>query len=425
MVMQNLMNFDPEIAQIITQETERQEYNLEFIASENFVSEAVLEAQGSVLTNKYAEGYPQKRYYGGCEYVDMAEQLAIDRAKELFGAEHANVQPHSGSQANMAVYMAVCRPGDTVLGMNLAHGGHLTHGSPVNFSGQLYNIVSYGLNVETATIDYEEVERLTKEHQPRMIVVGASAYPREIDFSAFRKIADGVGAVIMVDMAHIAGLVAAGVHSDPIPHADFVTTTTHKTLRGPRGGMILSTEEWAKKINSSIFPGMQGGPLMHVIAAKAVAFKEALLPEFKAYATQIVKNAQALAGGLTAKGYKLVSGGTDNHLLLIDFTGTEITGKVAEKALEDAGITVNKNAVPFDTRSPFVTSGIRIGTPATTTRGLKEAEMLQAAVWIDRVLQNLDNAAELRTIRAEVKELCQKFPLHKHRLVSVENPAYE
>lgn len=416
MVMQKLTTFDPEIAQIITRETQRQEYNLEFIASENFVSEAVLEAQGSVLTNKYAEGYPQKRYYGGCEFVDAAEQLAIDRAKQLFGAEHANVQPHSGSQANMAVYMTVCQPGDTVLGMNLAHGGHLTHGSPVNFSGKLYNIVPYGLNAETGTIDYEEVERLAKEHQPKLIVVGASAYPREIDFPAFRKIADAVGAVIMVDMAHIAGLVAAGVHSNPVPYAEFVTTTTHKTLRGPRGGMILCTEEWAKKINSSIFPGIQGGPLMHVIAAKAVAFKEALLPEFKEYAIQVVKNAQALAGGLTAKGYKLVSGGTDNHLMLVDFTGSEITGKVAEKALEDAGITVNKNAVPFDARSPFITSGIRIGTPATTTRGLKEAEMLQVADWIDRVLQNIDNAAELLKIRAEVKELCQRFPLYLHRL---------
>jgi len=416
MVMQSLTAFDPEIYQIIKKETERQEYNLEFIASENFVSEAVLEAQGSVLTNKYAEGYPTKRYYGGCEFVDVAEQLAIDRAKELFGAEHVNVQPHSGSQANMAVYMTVCQPGDTVLGMNLAHGGHLTHGSSVNFSGKLYNIVPYGLNAETGTIDYEEVERLAKEHQPKLIVVGASAYPREIDFVAFRKIADAVGAVIMVDMAHIAGLVAAGVHSNPVPYAEFVTTTTHKTLRGPRGGMILCTEEWGKKINSSIFPGIQGGPLMHVIAAKAVAFKEALLPEFKEYADQVVKNAQALAAGLVAKGYKLVSGGTDNHLMLVDFTGTEITGKVAEKTLEDAGITVNKNAVPFDTRSPFVTSGIRIGTPATTTRGLKEAEMLQVVDWIDRALQNIDNEAELLKIRAEVKVLCQRFPLYAHRL---------
>ena len=415
-MVENLKTFDPEISQIITQETERQEYNLEFIASENFVSEAVLEAQGSVLTNKYAEGYPGKRYYGGCEFVDLAEQLAIDRAKQIFGAEHANVQPHSGSQANMAVYMAVCKPGDTVLGMNLAHGGHLTHGSPVNFSGKLYNIIPYGLDAATGTIDYDEVERLAKEHQPKLIVVGASAYPREIDFVAFRKIADAVGAVVMVDMAHIAGLVAAGVHSNPVPYAEFVTTTTHKTLRGPRGGMILCTEEWAKKLNSNIFPGIQGGPLMHVIAAKAVAFKEVLQPEFKVYAQQVVKNAQALAGGLVEKGYKLVSGGTDNHLMLVDFTGTEITGKVAEKALEDAGITVNKNAVPFDTRSPFVTSGIRIGTPATTTRGLKEAEMLQVAEWIDRALKNIENSAELAKIKAEVKVLCQRFPLYAHRL---------
>ncbi len=415
-MVENLATFDPEIFQIITQETERQEYNLEFIASENFVSEAVLEAQGSVLTNKYAEGYPRKRYYGGCEFVDLAEQLAIDRAKEIFGAEHANVQPHSGSQANMAVYMAVCQPGDTVLGMNLSHGGHLTHGSPVNFSGKLYNIVPYGLDADTGIIDYDEVERLAKQHQPKLIVVGASAYPREIDFVAFRRIADTVGAVVMVDMAHIAGLVAAGVHSNPVPYAEFVTTTTHKTLRGPRGGMILCTEEWAKKINSNIFPGIQGGPLMHAIAAKAVAFKEVLQPDFKVYAQQVVKNAQALAGGLVEKGYKLVSGGTDNHLMLVDFSGTEITGKVAERALEDAGITVNKNAVPFDTRSPFVTSGIRIGTPATTTRGLKEAEMLQVAEWIDRALQNIENAAALAKIRAEVKNLCLRFPLYAHRL---------
>lgn len=412
----NLTAFDPEIAAIMVEETERQEYNLEFIASENFVSEAVLEAQGSVLTNKYAEGYPGKRYYGGCEVVDKAEQLAIDRAKELFGAEHANVQPHSGSQANMAVYMAVCKPGDTVLGMNLAHGGHLTHGSPVNFSGKLYNIVAYGVKEETGTIDYEEVERLAKEHKPKLIVVGASAYTREIDFPAFRRIADEVGAVVMVDMAHIAGLVAAGVHPSPVPYAEFVTTTTHKTLRGPRGGMILCTEEWSKKLNSNIFPGIQGGPLMHVIAAKAVAFKEALSPEFKEYAQQVVKNAQTLASELVAKGYNLVSGGTDNHLMLMDFTGTEMTGKVAEAVLEEAGITVNKNAVPFDTRSPFVTSGIRIGTPATTTRGLKEPEMVKVAGWIDRAFKNIDNKEELAKIRAEIKELCKEFPLYAHRL---------
>ena len=412
----NLSTFDPDIARILTQETERQEYSLEFIASENFVSEAVLEAQGSVLTNKYAEGYPAKRYYGGCEFVDQAENLAIERAKELFGADHVNVQPHSGSQANMAVYMAVCRPGDTVLGMNLAHGGHLTHGSPVNFSGKLYHIVPYGLAAASGRIDYAEVERLAEEHRPKLIVVGASAYPREIDFPAFRAIADQVGAKVMVDMAHIAGLVAAGVHSDPIPHAEFVTTTTHKTLRGPRGGMILSTEEWAKKINSNIFPGIQGGPLMHVIAAKAVAFKEALEPQFKDYSRQVVKNAQALAEGLVSKGYKLVSNGTDNHLLLLDFSGTEMTGKEAEQTLEAAGITVNKNAVPFDTRSPFVTSGIRIGTPATTTRGLQEREMAQVADWIDRALNQVGNAEQLALIRSEVKELCLRFPLYPRRL---------
>lgn len=417
MIRNKLAEFDPEIARTLLEETERQEYNLEFIASENFVSDAVLEAQGSVLTNKYAEGYPGKRYYGGCEVVDVAEQLAIDRAKELFGAEHVNVQAHSGSQANMAVYMAVCQPGDTVLGMNLAHGGHLTHGSPVNFSGKLYNIVPYGLNAETGTINYEEVEQLAKEHQPKLIVVGASAYAREIDFPAFRRIADSVGAVVMVDMAHIAGLVAAGVHSDPVPYAEFVTTTTHKTLRGPRGGMILCTKEWGKKLNSNIFPGIQGGPLMHIIAAKAVAFKEALSPEFKEYARQVVKNAQALAAELVKKGYKLVSGGTDNHLMLLDFTGTELTGKVAEATLEKAGITVNKNAVPYDTRSPFVTSGIRIGTPATTTRGLKEPEMIKVAGWIDRALNNIDNETKLAVIRAEIKELCLQFPLYSHHLV--------
>jgi len=411
-----LATFDPEIAQAIRRETERQEYSLEFIASENFVSEHVLEAQGSVLTNKYAEGYPGKRYYGGCEFVDVAEQLAIDRARELFGAEHANVQPHSGSQANMAVYFSVCQPGDTVLGMNLAHGGHLTHGSPVNFSGKLFNIVPYGVKKETGTIDYEEVERLAHEHRPKLIVVGASAYPRTIDFTAFRMIADKVGALVMVDMAHIAGLVAAGVHPSPVPHAEFVTTTTHKTLRGPRGGMILCREEFAKKLNSNIFPGIQGGPLMHVIAAKAVAFKEALAPGFKDYASQVVTNAKTLAEGLSKRGFRLVSGGTDNHLMLLDFTGTEITGKVAEETLEKAGITVNKNAVPFDTRSPFVTSGIRIGTPATTTRGLKEAQMETIAGWIARALDNIDNEKVLTDIRAEVKELCARFPLYAHRL---------
>ncbi|MEJ2199649.1 MAG: serine hydroxymethyltransferase [Desulfuromonadaceae bacterium] len=412
-----LAGFDAEIADVIRHETERQEYNLEFIASENFVSERVLEAQGSVLTNKYAEGYPAKRYYGGCECVDVAEQLAIDRAKALFGAEHANVQPHSGSQANMAVYFATCEPGDTVLGMNLAHGGHLTHGSPVNFSGKLFNIVPYGVKKETGRIDYDEVERLALQHKPKLIVVGASAYPRAIDFEAFRQVADKIGALVMVDMAHIAGLVAAGEHANPVPHAEFVTTTTHKTLRGPRGGMILCQEEYAKVLNSNIFPGIQGGPLMHVIAAKAVAFKEALSPDFKSYAAQVVKNAKALADGLLNRGFNLVSGGTDNHLMLVDLSGTEITGKVAEATLEAAGITVNKNAVPFDTRSPFVTSGFRIGTPATTTRGLQEGEMEQVAEWIDRALKNIGNEAALAAIRNEVKELCQQFPLYAHRLV--------
>ncbi len=411
-----LENFDSEISAAIRRETERQEYSLEFIASENFVSERVLEAQGSVLTNKYAEGYPGKRYYGGCEFVDEAERLAIDRARELFGAEHANVQPHSGSQANMAVYFATCQPGDTVLGMNLAHGGHLTHGSPVNFSGKLFNIVPYGVKKETGTIDYDEVERLAEEHRPKLIVVGASAYPRVIDFEAFRRVADKVGAPVMVDMAHIAGLVAAGVHPSPVPHAEFVTTTTHKTLRGPRGGMILCHEEFAKKLNSNIFPGIQGGPLMHVIAAKAVAFKEALQPDFKTYAQQVVKNARTLADELMSRGFNLVSGGTDNHLLLMDFTETELTGKVAEETLEQAGITVNKNAVPFDTRSPFVTSGIRIGTPAATTRGLKESEMKKVAEWIERALGNIGEEAALKGIRNEIREFCGSFPLYAHRL---------
>jgi glycine hydroxymethyltransferase len=413
---QHLAQFDPEIAASIRSETERQEYNLEFIASENFVSEAVMEAQGSVMTNKYAEGYPGKRYYGGCEMVDIAEELAIERAKQLFGAEHANVQPHSGSQANMAVYFAVCNPGDTVLGMNLAHGGHLTHGSPVNFSGKLFNIVSYGVRQDTGYIDYEEVERLALQHQPKLIVVGASAYPRTIDFPAFRRIADQIGAKIMVDMAHIAGLVAAGLHPSPVPHAEFVTTTTHKTLRGPRGGMILCQEEYAKTINANIFPGIQGGPLMHVIAAKAVAFKEALTPEFKVYSEQVIKNARVLAECLKQEGFNLVSGGTDNHLILVDFSGTETTGKMAEKALEKAGITVNKNSVPFETRSPFVTSGIRLGTPASTTRGLREAQMQQVAAWVGRALRAMEDEAALTAIREEVKALCLQFPLYAHRL---------
>lgn len=414
--MSILSQFDPEVSEAIRHEAERQEYNLELIASENFVSEAVLEAQGSIMTNKYAEGYPGKRYYGGCEHVDVVENLAIERAKELFGAEHVNVQPHAGSQANMAVYNAVCQPGDTILGMNLSHGGHLTHGSPVNFSGKLYKIVPYGVSQDTETIDYAEVERLALEHKPKMIVVGASAYPRIIDFPAFRMIADKIGAVVMVDMAHIAGLVAAGVHPSPVPFAEFVTTTTHKTLRGPRGGMILCREEFAKTLNSQIFPGIQGGPLMHAIAAKAVAFKEALQPEFKVYQQQVIKNAKALSDALMKRGFKLTSGGTDNHLMLINFSGTEITGKAAEEALDKAGITVNKNTVPFETRSPFVTSGIRVGTPACTSHGLKEAEMELVAGFIADVVANIGNDEKLLAIKSQVNVLMTKFPLYAHRL---------
>ncbi|CAG0967864.1 serine hydroxymethyltransferase [Geobacter sp.] len=414
--MSILATFDPAVAEAIRHETERQEYNLELIASENFVSEAVLEAQGSVLTNKYAEGYPGKRYYGGCHHVDVVENLAIDRAKELFGADHANVQPHSGSQANMAVYFSVLKPGDTILGMNLSHGGHLTHGSPVNFSGRFFNVVPYGVSQGTETIDFNEVERLALEHKPKLIIVGASAYPRVLDFAAFRAIADKVGALVMVDMAHIAGLVAAGLHPNPVPYAEFVTTTTHKTLRGPRGGMILCREEFAKTINSNIFPGIQGGPLMHVIAAKAVAFKEALAPEFKTYQQQIVKNAQTLADELVKRGFRLVSGGTDNHLMLVNLTGTELTGKVAEEALDKAGITVNKNTVPFETRSPFVTSGFRIGTPAATSHGLKETEMAEVAAFIAEALANVENEAKLAEVKGKVNALMSRFPLYANRL---------
>jgi glycine hydroxymethyltransferase len=414
--MSILESFDPEVAKAIRLETERQEYNLELIASENFVSEAVLEAQGSIMTNKYAEGYPGKRYYGGCSQVDVVENLAIERAKELFGADHVNVQPHSGSQANMAVYFAALQPGDTILGMNLSHGGHLTHGSPANFSGKLFNVVFYGVSQETETIDYDEVESLARKHQPKMIVVGASAYPRIIDFARFREIADIVGAVIMVDMAHIAGLVAAGLHPNPVPYAEFVTTTTHKTLRGPRGGMILCREKYAKTLNSNIFPGIQGGPLMHVIAAKAVALKEALAPEFKTYQEQIVRNAKALAEALIGNGLRLVSGGTDNHMMLVDLTSTGLTGKAAEEALDRAGITVNKNTIPNETRSPFVTSGIRIGTPAATTHGLKEPEMIRVAAFIADALKNSENPEQLVRIQGEVNSLMKKFPLYAHRL---------
>ncbi|MGH7816265.1 MAG: serine hydroxymethyltransferase [Candidatus Binatia bacterium] len=400
----------------IQKETARLERNLELIASENVVSEAVLEAQGSVMTNKYAEGYPGKRYYGGCEFVDEVEALAIARAKELFGADHANVQPHSGSQANMTVYLAVLKPGDSYLGMNLAHGGHLSMGSPVNFSGFIYKVIPYGVSQQTETIDYEELDRLAKEHRPKLIVAGASAYPRVIDYPRFRKIADEIGAFLMVDMAHIAGLVAAGLHPSPVPYADFVTTTTHKTLRGPRGGMVLCKAEHAKSIDSKVFPGLQGGPLMHVIAAKAVALKEALSPEFKVYQRQIVKNAQALAEGLIAKGFRLTSDGTDNHLMLVDLSKSELTGKVAQETLDKARITVNKNGIPFDTRSPFVTSGIRIGTPAVTTRGMKEEEMAAIADLIARALSHVSDEAKLSAVGDDVGELCKKFPVYPHRL---------
>ena len=414
--MSFLEKADAEVFAAIQKETRRLEDNLELIASENVVSEAVLEAQGCVMTNKYAEGYPGKRYYGGCEYVDIVESLAIARAKELFGADHANVQPHSGSQANMTVYLSVLKPGDTYLGMNLAHGGHLSMGSPVNFSGFLYKVIPYGVSEKTETIDYEEVERLAKEHRPKLIVAGASAYPRIIDYARFREIADKIGALVMVDMAHIAGLVAAGLHPSPVPYADFVTTTTHKTLRGPRGGMVLCKAEHAKIVDSKVFPGMQGGPLMHVIAAKAVALKEALAPEFKTYQQQIVKNARALAQALMHKGFRLTSDGTDNHLMLVDLRKSELTGKVAQETLDKARITVNRNAVPFDTRSPFVTSGIRIGTPAVTTRGLKENEMAVIAGLIARALDQVSDEAALRAVADDVGELCKKFPVYPHRL---------
>ena len=407
-----LEEFDPEIAQAIKGEVDREAYTLEMIASENFVSESVMEALGSVMTNKYAEGYPGKRYYGGCEHVDIAENLAIERAKKLFNAEHANVQPHSGSQANMAVYHTVLQPGDTILGMNLSHGGHLTHGCPVNFSGYTYNVVAYGVNKETQLIDYDEVGRLAREHKPKMIIVGASAYPRVIDAVKFREIADEIGAKIMTDIAHPAGLVATGLYPSPVPYSDFVTTTTHKTLRGPRGGMILCREEYAKEVNKKIFPGIQGGPLMHVIAAKAVAFKEALKPDFVTYQKQVISNAKQLAERLASFGFKIVSGGTDTHLLLVDLCNKEITGKAAEEALDLAGITVNKNTVPFETRSPFVTSGIRIGTPALTTRGMKEKEMDRVGDMIVETLEHIDEPDFHAKTRVKIKEFCEQFPLY-------------
>ncbi|AEG61900.1 serine hydroxymethyltransferase [Desulforamulus ruminis] len=407
-----LTQADPELARAIELELERQRRNIELIASENFVSPAVMEAQGSVLTNKYAEGYPGKRYYGGCEFVDMAESLAISRAKEIFGAEHANVQPHSGAQANFAVYFALLQPGDKILGMNLAHGGHLTHGSPVNVSGKYFNVVSYGVEEQTGRIDYDKLRQIALQEKPKMIVGGASAYPRAIDFKTMAEIAREIGAYFFVDMAHIAGLVAAGLHQSPVPYADVVTTTTHKTLRGPRGGMILCKEQYAQSIDKAIFPGSQGGPLMHVIAAKAAAFGEALKPEFKTYQQQIINNAQALAGGLMKRGFNLVSGGTDNHLMLVDLRGTGITGKEAEKLLDEVHVTCNKNAIPFDPEKPFVTSGIRLGTPAVTTRGFREAEMDTVAEIISMSLKGKDNPAAQDQARTMVKELCDKYPLY-------------
>ena len=408
----SLAETDPEIAAAIRDERHRQNSGLELIASENFVSRAVLEAAGSVLTNKYAEGYPGKRYYGGCEFVDVVERAAIARARALFGAEHANLQPHSGAQANMAVYLTLLQPGDTVLGMNLSHGGHLTHGHPLNFSGKLYTIVPYGVRKDDERIDYDELDRLADEHKPKMIIVGASAYPRVIDFARFRRAADRVGAAVFTDMAHIAGLVAAGVHPSPVPHSDFVTTTTHKTLRGPRGGLVLCRERYAKDLDRTVFPGVQGGPLMHIIAAKAVCLKEAAEPSFADYQRQIVANASRLAAALVAAGFRLVSGGTDNHLMLVDVFSKGITGKVAEAALDKAGITVNKNAIPFDPNPPMVASGIRIGTPAVTTRGMREAEMDTIAELITRALAAPADDRALAMVRTEVETLCRKFPLY-------------
>ena len=415
-MQQSLIESDPEIASAIAHETKRQAEGLELIASENFVSSAVLEAAGSVMTNKYAEGYPGKRYYGGCEFVDVAERLAIARAKALFGAEHVNVQPHSGAQANMSVYLTLLKPGDTVLGMNLAHGGHLTHGHPLNFSGKLYTIVPYGVRKDDERLDYDEFERLADEHKPKMIIAGASAYPRVFDFKRMAAAAARVGAPLVVDMAHIAGLVAGGVHPSPVPHADFVTTTTHKTLRGPRGGMVMCREKYAKDLDRSVFPGVQGGPLMHIIAAKAVCFKEAAAPEFAVYQRQIAANAKRLAAAMTAAGFRIVSGGTDNHIVLVDVFSKGITGKAAEAALGLAGITVNKNTIPFDQNPPMVASGVRLGTPAVTTRGMGEAEMDQIAAFITRALAAPDDTRALGMVKAEVEQLCKKFPLYPERL---------
>lgn len=411
--MSDLEKIDPQVAEAIRLEEERQLQRLELIASENFASPAVRQAQGSVLTNKYAEGYPGHRYYGGCEFVDTAESLAISRAKELFAAEYANVQPHSGSQANMAVFFAVLQPGETIMGMDLRHGGHLTHGSPVNFSGRLYNVISYGVNRESETIDLQQVERLAREHRPKLIIAGASAYPRSIDFGFFQKVCEDIGAYLMVDMAHIAGLVAAGVHPSPVPHSDFVTSTTHKTLRGPRGGFILASQGHADKLNKGIFPGIQGGPLMHVIAAKAVAFKEALSAEFRNYQRQIVGNARRLAAELLERGYRLVSGGTDNHLMLVDLRANGLTGAQAEITLDKAWITVNKNSIPFDPEKPAVTSGIRVGTPAVTSRGMEEADMATIAQFIHQALKAYEDGDAIERVRQQVADFCSRFPLHK------------
>ncbi|MGC8871962.1 MAG: serine hydroxymethyltransferase [Caldimicrobium sp.] len=408
-----LKEIDPEIYALIERETERQEYQLEMIASENLASRAVMEAEGSPLMNKYAEGYPKARYYGGCEFVDEVERIAIERLKLLFGAEYANVQPHSGTQANMAVFFAILNPGDTILSMNLSHGGHLSHGAPVNFSGKFYKIVHYGVSRETERLDYEEIRKIAHSERPKLIIAGASAYPRTIDFEAFYQIAQEVRAFLMVDMAHIAGLVAAGIHPSPIPYADFVTSTTHKTLRGPRGGFILCKEKWGKLIDKIVFPGMQGGPHMNIIAAKAVCFQEALLPEFKSYQQQIVKNAQVIAKVFKEEGFRVVSGGTDNHLVLIDVSSKGLTGAQAEILLEEAGITVNKNAIPFDPLPPKITSGIRIGTPAITTRGLKEKEVEEVAHWMCEILKNPENEALRKDVRKKVRELCERFPFYK------------
>ncbi len=415
-----LIQVDAQIAEAIYNETRRLDSGLEMIASENYVSEAVLEAMGSVFTNKYAEGYPGRRYYGGCEFTDVVERLAQSRAKEIFGCDHVNVQPHSGAQANMGVFLAMLKPGDTILGMDLSHGGHLTHGHPLNFSGKYFNVISYGVNPETERIDYDELERLAHEHRPKMIICGASAYPRTIDFERIGSIGRSVDALVLADIAHIAGLVAAGLHPSPVTHVDFVTTTTHKTLRGPRAGMAMCKEQYAKELDRAVFPGVQGGPLIHIIAAKAVCFYEALQPEFQTYQQQVVRNAAVLAETIQASGFRLVSGGTDNHLMLIDVSSKGLTGKIAEKALERAGITVNKNTIPFDKNPPLVGSGIRIGTPALTTRGMGESEMRTIGGWISEVLSAVDDSSLHERIRAEVEKLCRNFPLYSHRLSSYE-----